>query len=56
MPYLKDDIVEQYLAYTYPYTALERLADIREQITLRGIEPSSVIPRVSAICRSITCC
>ena len=38
MPYLKDDIVEQYLAYTYPYTALERLADIREQITLRGIE------------------
>jgi benzoyl-CoA reductase/2-hydroxyglutaryl-CoA dehydratase subunit BcrC/BadD/HgdB len=48
MPYLKDDIVEQYLAYTYPYTALERLADIREQITLRGIE--AIISYTQSFC------
>lgn len=48
MPYLKEDIVEQYLAYTYPYTALERLADIREQITLRGIE--AIISYTQSFC------
>ncbi|HQQ67729.1 MAG TPA: 2-hydroxyacyl-CoA dehydratase [Candidatus Cloacimonadota bacterium] len=48
MPYLKEDIVEQYLAYTYPYTALDRLADIREQIKLRGIQ--AIISYTQSFC------
>lgn len=38
MPHLKEDLVEQYLYYTYPYSVLERLEDIREQAKLRRLD------------------
>ena len=38
MPYLTDDIVEQYLLYTYPYDMSARAADIREAVTTRSID------------------
>ena len=38
MPYLLPDIVEQYLAYTYPYTVFERLADILPELVKRSVD------------------
>jgi benzoyl-CoA reductase/2-hydroxyglutaryl-CoA dehydratase subunit BcrC/BadD/HgdB len=48
MPHLKADIVEQYLAYTYPYSALDRLQDIRQQIKLRDLE--AIISYTQSFC------
>ena len=38
MPFTTDDIVEQYLRYTYPYSFFTRLQDIKEEIRRRGID------------------
>lgn len=38
MPALLPDIVDQYLAYTYPYSVHERLADILPQLERRGVD------------------
>lgn len=38
MPYDTNDIVEQYLQYTYPYGAFARLEDIRNQLELRKVD------------------
>lgn len=38
MPYLCDDIVDQYLQYTYPYGAFARLQDIEAEIKRRGVD------------------
>jgi len=38
MPYDTNDIVEQYLQYTYPYGAFARLEDIRTQLELRKVD------------------
>lgn len=37
MPYETDDLVEQYLAYTYPYGIFRRIEDIRRAIDERDI-------------------
>ncbi len=38
MPHLKEDIVEQYLAYTYPYSVFERLEDILPELERRSVD------------------
>jgi benzoyl-CoA reductase/2-hydroxyglutaryl-CoA dehydratase subunit BcrC/BadD/HgdB len=38
MPFDTNDIVEQYLQYTYPYGAFARLEDIRTQLELRKVD------------------
>jgi len=38
MPYRTDDIVEQYLAYTYPYGVFRRIEDINRAIVERDIQ------------------
>ena len=38
MPALLPDIVEQYLAYTYPYSVHERLEDILPELDRRGVD------------------
>ena len=38
MPSLLDDIVEQYLVYTYPYSVFERLEDILPQLEKRKVD------------------
>jgi len=48
MPHLKQDIVEQYRVYTYPYSALDRLQDIREQIKQRGLH--AIISYTQSFC------
>lgn len=48
MPNATKDIVEQYLAYTYPYDMAVRLVDIREQVRLRRVE--ALIHYVQAFC------
>lgn len=48
MPHLKHDIVEQYRVYTYPYSALDRLQDIREQIKQRGLH--AIISYTQSFC------
>ena len=48
MPYLEEDIVEQYLRYTYPYTIHDRLKDINEQIKIRNLD--GVISYVQSFC------
>ena len=48
MPHLKQDIVEQYLVYTYPYSVLDRLKDIKHQVKLRNIE--AIIGYTQAFC------
>ncbi len=37
MPYLADNIIDQYLHYTYPYSIFERLEDIKPAIEQRAI-------------------
>jgi len=38
MPQMKEDIVEQYLAYTYPYSVFDRLEDILPELERRKVE------------------
>lgn len=38
MPYICDDIVEQYLKYTYPYGAFARLQDMETELKLRQVD------------------
>jgi benzoyl-CoA reductase/2-hydroxyglutaryl-CoA dehydratase subunit BcrC/BadD/HgdB len=38
MPYKSQDIIDQYIRYTYPYGAFARLEDILEQIKLRKVD------------------
>jgi len=38
MPYLENDIVDQYLHYTYPYTIFDRLKDIQTEIKKRKLD------------------
>lgn len=38
MPPIGDDIVQQYLAYTYPYSVFERLEDIQTQLRERRVD------------------
>ncbi len=38
MPFKCDDLVEQYLTYTYPYHVEQRIKDINEQVSRRGID------------------
>jgi len=38
MPSLVPDIVEQYLAYTYPYSVHDRLSDIRAELERRRVD------------------
>ncbi|HOH97439.1 MAG TPA: 2-hydroxyacyl-CoA dehydratase [Candidatus Cloacimonadota bacterium] len=48
MPQLCDDIVQQYLEFTYPYSVKERLEDITAQIKLRQID--AVISYTQSFC------
>ncbi|MBW6516374.1 MAG: 2-hydroxyacyl-CoA dehydratase [Candidatus Cloacimonetes bacterium] len=48
MPYLKEDIVEQYLTFTYPYTVFDRLEDIKREIDNRQID--GIISYSQAFC------
>ena len=48
MPYLEDDIVMQYLRYTYPYTVHDRLQDINIEIKKRSLD--AVISYVQSFC------
>jgi benzoyl-CoA reductase/2-hydroxyglutaryl-CoA dehydratase subunit BcrC/BadD/HgdB len=38
MPYRDLDLVDQYLAYTYPYDIIGRLADLREAVAARRLD------------------
>ncbi len=38
MPYLKPDIIDQYLQYTYPYSIFHRLEDIKQEIKKRKLD------------------
>ncbi len=42
------DIVEQYLAYTYPYSVFDRIKDVEKEIELRNID--GIIHYVQAFC------
>jgi benzoyl-CoA reductase/2-hydroxyglutaryl-CoA dehydratase subunit BcrC/BadD/HgdB len=48
MPFATDDIVEQYLRYTYPYSFFTRLQDIKEEISRREI--AGLIHYVQSFC------
>ncbi|MCM2356706.1 MAG: 2-hydroxyacyl-CoA dehydratase family protein [Geobacteraceae bacterium] len=48
MPYGMDDLVEQYLAYTYPYDIFHRLADIIPETGKRRVD--GVIHYVQSFC------
>ncbi len=48
MPYLEEDIVTQYLKYTYPYTVYDRLQDINSEIEKRNLD--GVISYVQSFC------
>jgi benzoyl-CoA reductase/2-hydroxyglutaryl-CoA dehydratase subunit BcrC/BadD/HgdB len=48
MPFVTDDIVEQYLHYTYPYSFFTRLQDIKEEISRREI--AGLIHYVQSFC------
>jgi len=48
MPEPTDSLIEQYLAYTYPYSAFERAADIQSQLELR--KPDGVVSYVQSFC------
>lgn len=48
MPYLKEDIVEQYLSYTYPYSVFVRIHDILPELKKRQIE--AVISYTQSFC------
>ncbi len=48
MPYLEDDIIRQYLEYTYPYSVYDRLQDINTELSRRSIE--AVISYTQSFC------
>lgn len=48
MPYLKADLIGQYLVYTYPYSVFDRLEDIKEQIELRQLD--AIISYTQSFC------
>ncbi|MBW2040384.1 MAG: 2-hydroxyacyl-CoA dehydratase [Deltaproteobacteria bacterium] len=48
MPFVTEDIVEQYLLYTYPYSIFARLEDIKREVHRRQIE--GLIHYVQAFC------
>ena len=48
MPYLKHDIVEQYLVYTYPYSVFDRLKDIEYELLKRQVD--AVISYTQSFC------
>ncbi|HOU26218.1 MAG TPA: 2-hydroxyacyl-CoA dehydratase [Candidatus Cloacimonas sp.] len=48
MPYLLPDIVQQYIAYTYPYSVFDRLKDIKPELEKRNIE--AVISYTQSFC------
>jgi|SRR5690554_1270739 benzoyl-CoA reductase/2-hydroxyglutaryl-CoA dehydratase subunit BcrC/BadD/HgdB len=48
MPHLKDEIVDQYLAFTYPYTVFDRLKDIGNEVKRRHID--GIISYSQAFC------
>jgi benzoyl-CoA reductase/2-hydroxyglutaryl-CoA dehydratase subunit BcrC/BadD/HgdB len=48
MPHGCDDILDQYLAYTYPYHIKYRLVDIKREIEARGLD--GIIHYVQAFC------
>jgi benzoyl-CoA reductase/2-hydroxyglutaryl-CoA dehydratase subunit BcrC/BadD/HgdB len=48
MPEAKNDVIEQYLAYTYPYGIEARIADIQRQASRRGLR--GIIHYVQSFC------
>ena len=48
MPYLKEDIIDQYWYYTYPYSVNERLVDIQTEIKRRNLD--GVISYTQSFC------
>jgi len=48
MPHLKNDILDQYLSFTYPYSVFKRIEDISEQISKRNID--GIISYSQAFC------
>lgn len=48
MPFSTDDLIEQYLLYTYPYSFSYRLADIKREIEKRQVD--GIIHYVQAFC------
>ncbi len=38
MPYMEEDLTDQYLKYTYPYTVFDRLEDIKVEIKKRKLD------------------
>jgi benzoyl-CoA reductase/2-hydroxyglutaryl-CoA dehydratase subunit BcrC/BadD/HgdB len=48
MPAPGGSMVEQYLAYTYPYSFFERLADIRAEVARRGVR--GIVHYVQSFC------
>ncbi|MFZ3208734.1 MAG: 2-hydroxyacyl-CoA dehydratase family protein [Geobacteraceae bacterium] len=48
MPYELEDLVEQYLAYTYPYSIFHRLSDIVPELSRRRVD--AVIHYVQSFC------
>jgi len=48
MPGPTENLVDQYLSYTYPYSFFERLADIRTQVARRGVR--GVVHYVQSFC------
>ena len=48
MPFATDDIVEQYLQYTYPYSIFARLDDIKREVQTRRI--AGLIHYVQSFC------
>ena len=48
MPAPTENLVDQYLSYTYPYSFFERLADIRAEVARRGVR--GVVHYVQSFC------
>jgi len=48
LPFFSGDLVDRYLAYTYPYGIFARLDDIRREIERRGLQ--GIIHYVQAFC------
>lgn len=48
IPHLDCDLLEQYARYTYPYDVFGRIADIREEVSRRGIE--GIVHYVQTFC------
>ena len=48
MPYLKKNLIDQYLAYTYPYSIFDRLKDIQSELKKRKVD--GVISYAQSFC------